>query len=119
MYMTQHSRHRRDADWTPAVDISERADSYLLRADLPGVAPEDIEISLKDQVLTLQGSRAAGETGRSHHAERVSGRFLRRFTLPATIDGERIEARSVHGTLEITVPKLPEVLPRRVTVEAA
>lgn len=120
MYTTREIRRSRDADWTPAVDITESSDCYVLRADLPGVAPESIDISLENQVLTLEGSRAAvGENGRRHHAERVSGRFQRRFTLPATVDGERIEARSVHGTLEITVPKLPEVLPRRIEIEAA
>ena len=109
------------ADWTPAVDIVELADRYLLTADLPGVSPDDIEIQLKDHVLTLEGARSgvAPEGGRRQHAERRTGRFQRRFTLPATIDGDAIEARSVHGTLEITVPKLPEVQPRRIEIAAA
>lgn len=116
------NRPSRVADWTPAVDIAERSDSYLLRADLPGVDPESIEITLNKQVLTLAGRRDSGKPGddvRTHHNERVSGSFRRHFTLPATIDGDAIEARSVHGTLEVRIPKLPEIQPRRVTVEAA
>lgn len=110
------------ADWVPAVDIAERPDSFVLRADLPGVAPEDIEITLNEQVLTLAGSRGPStlqNAARPHRSERTSGRFLRRFTLPASIDGDAIEARSAHGTLEITVPKLPEIQPRRIAVDAA
>ena len=115
-------RQTHAADWIPAVDIAERPGSFVLRADLPGVAPEDIEITLNDQVLTLKGSRGPStlrDTAQPRRSERASGRFLRRFTLPASIDGDAIEARSVHGTLEITVPKLPELQPRRIAVDAA
>ena len=109
------------ADWIPAVDIAETDDRFVLTADLPGVSPDDIEISLEDNVLTLAGRRAdvEAEGRRRHYAERRNGRFLRRFTLPATIDGDRIEARSAYGTLEITVPKRAEVQPRRIEVAAA
>lgn len=121
--MTQNpitSRPAQAADWAPAVDIVELKDRYVLTADLPGVLPESIEISLKDQVLTLEGHRgAAAEGGRRHYQERASGRFLRRFTLPATIDGDAIQAKSTHGTLEISVPKQARVTPRRISVEAA
>ncbi len=122
MTFTQLTRRPAEsADWTPPVDIAETDDRYVLTADLPGVSPEDIEISLEDNVLTLAGRRADIEADgrRRHYAERRTGRFLRRFTLPATINGDAIEARSAHGTLAITVPKRAEVQPRRIEVAAA
>jgi HSP20 family protein len=110
------------ADWVPAVDIIEEKDRFLLRADVPGVAPADIDISMEDGVLTISGER---QTEKHEDAEgvrrfeRVSGRFHRRFTLPETADADGIAAKSTNGILEVSIPKLPEVQPRRITVEAA
>lgn len=110
------------SDWAPAVDIVEEKDRFLLRADVPGVAAEDIEINMEDGVLTISGER---HTEKHEDAEgvrrfeRVSGRFYRRFSLPETADAEGIKARSANGILEVAIPKLPEVQPRRITVEAA
>jgi HSP20 family protein len=107
------------ADWTPAVDIIERADRFELTADLPGVRPEDIDVSLDGRLLRLSGVRDNGvATDRRNLDERSSGRFCRRFTLPVSVDGERIVARAQHGTLQLSVPKVPEVLPRRITIDA-
>ena len=110
------------SDWSPAVDIIEEKDRFVLRADIPGVARNDIEISMEDGILTIAGER---QTDKHEEAEgvkrfeRVSGRFYRRFTLPETADAEGIAARSANGILEVTIPKQPEVQPRRITVEAA
>jgi HSP20 family protein len=110
------------SDWVPAVDIVEEKDRFLLRADVPGVTPADIDVSMEDGVLTIAGER---HTEKHEDAEgvrrfeRVSGRFYRRFTLPETADAEGIAAKSSNGILEVSIPKLPEVQPRRITVEAA
>jgi len=110
------------ADWAPAVDIIEDKDRFVLRADLPGVDRDDIDVSMDDGVLTIAGERRAEEPSEFDgikRYERASGRFQRRFTLPESADAEAIKARSVNGILEISIPKRPEVQARRITVEAA
>ena len=110
------------ADWAPAVDIIEENDRFVLRADVPGVAPGDIEISMDAGVLSVAGERQSENTkeepGR-HRVERASGRFLRRFSLPELADASGITAKSSNGILEVAIPKQPEVQARRITVEAA
>ena len=110
------------SDWAPAVDIIEEKDRFVLRADVPGVSRDDIEVSMDDGVLTIAGERHTEKQENVEGVrrfERVSGKFFRRFTLPETADAERIAARSANGILEVSIPKLPEVQPRRITVEAA
>ena len=110
------------ASWTPAVDIVEEKDQFVLRADVPGVNPEDMDISMDNGVLTLSGERKSEDVTEEQgfrRVERVSGRFFRRFNLPDTADAEGIRARSSNGILEVTIPKLPEVQARRITVEAS
>ena len=110
------------SDWAPAVDIVEEKDRFVLRADLPGVAPGDIEISMEDGALSISGERHTEkheDTEGVKRFERVSGKFYRRFSLPETADAEGIAARSANGILEVSIPKQPEVQPRRITVEAA
>ncbi len=108
--------------WKPAVDIIEEKDRFLLRADVPGVNAADIDISMDAGVLTISGERLAEERGEDtdvQRMERSTGRFSRRFTMPETADAESITAKSSNGILEVVIPKLPEVLARRITVEAA
>lgn len=110
------------ADWVPPVDIIEENNRFVLRADVPGVAADDIEVSMEDGVLTVSGQRHAeshDEAKGMRRFERASGRFYRRFSLPETADAEGIAAKSANGILEVSIPKLPEVQPRRITVEAA
>ncbi|MEJ2602247.1 MAG: Hsp20/alpha crystallin family protein [Gammaproteobacteria bacterium] len=107
------------ADWVPAVDISEEEDRFVLTADVPGVDPKDIEVSMENGVLTLSGKREFADRDEKNgyrRIERVSGTFFRRFTLPETADAEGITARSSHGVLEISIPKQPKVMPRRIDV---
>jgi HSP20 family protein len=109
-------------DWVPAVDIIEEKERFVLRADVPGVDPADIEVSMDAGVLSIAGQRA--EQARSEEAglqrmERLSGRFFRRFSLPDTTDAENIKAQCRNGILEVSIPKLPEVRARRIEVEAA
>lgn len=108
--------------WSPAVDILEEKDSFLLRADLPGVNPTDIDISMDGGVLTVSGVRNAAERGEDtavQRVERLSGKFSRRFTLPETVDADSITAKHRNGILEVIIPKQPEMKARKVTVEAA
>ena len=109
-------------DWRPAVDIVEEQERFVLRADVPGVDPADIDLSMDAGVLSISGHRTAesrSEEAGMQRVERVSGRFFRRFSLPDTADAEGIKAHSKNGILEVTVPKLPEVQARRIEVEAA
>ncbi|NQV87878.1 MAG: Hsp20/alpha crystallin family protein [Woeseiaceae bacterium] len=108
--------------WVPAVDIMEEKQGFLLRADLPGVNPADIDVSMDAGVLTLSGVRHAEERAEDtavQRAERVTGQFFRRFTLPETADADGITATSRNGILELAIPKQPQVKARRISVEAA
>lgn len=110
------------ADWIPAVDIVEETDRFVLRADVPGVDPADIDVSMDAGTLTVSGQRheeSHSEQAGLQRVERVSGRFYRRFSLPETADAEGIKAHSRNGILEVTIPKLPAVQSRRISVEAA
>ena len=99
-------------DWVPAVDIIEEKKRFVLRADVPGVTPADIEISMDAGVLTIAGQRAReshDEDAGLQRMERVSGRFYRRFSLPDTADAEHISAQCRDGILEVAIPKQPQV----------
>ena len=108
------------ANWTPPVDIREEESRFVLHADIPGVNPGDIEVTMENGVLTISGSR--DETNRDERngyrrVERISGRFFRRFTLPDTANAEDIKAHSTHGVLEVIIPKHDRVMPRRISVD--
>jgi len=108
-------------NWVPAVDIQEEADKYVIHADIPGVDPKDIEITMEKGVLSIQGQRKE-ETKASHEnyqrVERVQGAFSRRFNLPEQVDIESISATGKHGVLEVTIPKLKAEQPRKINVQS-
>ncbi|PPE75390.1 heat-shock protein Hsp20 [Solimonas fluminis] len=107
------------ADWAPAVDIEEYADKFVLTADVPGVDPATIELTLEKGVLTLSGNRAAAAEPAGverRRVERATGRFHRRFALPDTVDSEAVSASNRNGVLEITIPKRPQAQARKITV---
>ena len=109
-------------DWVPAVDIIEEKDRFVLRADVPGVNPADIEVSMDAGVLTIAGQRVQeshGEDAGLQRMERASGRFFRRFSLPDTADAENVSAQCRNGILEVSIPKQPQVQARRIEVQAA
>ncbi|HHH46167.1 MAG TPA: Hsp20/alpha crystallin family protein [Thiotrichales bacterium] len=109
------------ADWVPAVDIKEEPDKFVIHADVPGVDPKDIEVSMENGVLTIKGQREEEKKEEKEgykRIERVRGAFYRRFSLPDTADAEKIRAKVKNGVLEIVIPKQEEVQPRRITVEA-
>lgn len=110
------------ANWTPAVDVVEQKDRFVVRADVPGVDPADIHVNMDGNVLSVAGERKAedrSDVDGVQRFERVSGRFERRFTLPESADADGITAKSTNGILEISIPKQPEVQARRISVEAA
>jgi HSP20 family protein len=104
--------------WTPAVDISERKDAYIVAAEVPGVAIDDLEITFEGGLLTLEGTRRAVPkfAERIHRAERNYGHFRRSITLPTHVKPEAIEASTQNGVLQIMVPKAEEVPAHRIQV---
>jgi len=111
-----------DASWTPAVDIHEEAKQFVVRADLPGVTPKDIEITAEKGVLALRGSRnfeQKSDDGHYSRIERVTGKFVRTFTLPENVATDQINAKFKDGVLELTIPKIAKPEPRRIEVQAA
>ena len=105
------------ADWLPRADIKEDREHFVIEVDLPGVATDDIHVDMEEGVLTIQGERRREvPVGARYRGDRAYGRFLRRFSLPDTADGDKIRARSHHGVLEIVIPKQKQVQPRRIKV---
>jgi len=105
--------------WAPALDISERKDAYLVTVELPGVEAEDLEITLEDGLLTIQGERHFAHDSSEqqfHRVERRYGAFRRSITLPAQVQAEQIEASFDNGVLQIVVPKMEEATPKRIQI---
>jgi HSP20 family protein len=105
--------------WAPALDISERKDAYLVTVELPGVEADDLQITLEDGLLTIQGERRFAHDSSEqqfHRVERRYGAFRRSITLPAQVQAEQIEASADNGVLQIMVPKMEEAKPKRIQV---
>ncbi len=110
------------AEWAPAVDIKEEAGKFVLHADIPGVKPEEIDISMEAGVLTIKGEKnteATTEKENYKRVERTYGSFYRRFSLPDTANAEAISAASKNGVLVITIPKREAVQPKKISVSSA
>lgn len=107
------------AEWTPAVDIKEKADGYVFYADVPGVNPADIDVTMENGILTVKGAReteAHAVREGYKRIERVHGTFYRRFSLPDTADSDAITAKCSNGVLEIVIPKKSAVQPRKIVI---
>ena len=106
-------------NFVPSVDIAETQEKILVRAELPGMQQEDIEIEFENGLLTLRGERnfQKEEGVNWHRVERTYGSFSRSFTLPRTVDAERISASYRDGVLEIEVPKKEEAKPKQIRIE--
>jgi HSP20 family protein len=107
--------------WIPPVDLFEDGDHFVLRADLPGVAEEDVSIELEDSILTISGERksereVAGEGFR--RVERATGSFRRSLTLPDGVDADAVTAAFDRGVLEVRIPKPEQRKPRRIEIAA-
>lgn len=121
---------RFDADpasraWLPALDVVERGDAYVVTTELPGVTPDQVEVSFEQNVLTLRGTKTpsidARNTGelRVFAAERVHGTFERSVRLPEFVDADRITASFEHGVLTVSIPKAEAAKPRKIEIGTA
>jgi HSP20 family protein len=107
--------------WTPSVDISENKEQIVLEAELPGMKPEDVEISIENNVLTLRGERKfekKEDNENLHRVERSYGVFTRSFTLPLTVNAENATAEFENGVLRLTLAKKEEAKPRRIEIKS-
>jgi HSP20 family protein len=107
------------SDWSPAVDIKEEANRYVIAVDVPGVDPDKIEVHMENGMLTIKGERESEKkTEREGYKriEREHGVFYRRFTMPDGVNANAIDASSKHGVLTIAIPKAEAAQPRRITV---
>jgi HSP20 family protein len=108
-----------NSTWAPACDIFEDKDGIKIVAEVPGLAPADVKISLENNSLTIRGEKkqvAEEKTERVHRYERSYGVFERSFVLPTTVDPEKVEAEVVNGLLTITLPKVERAKPREIQV---
>ena len=108
------------SNWTPQVDIKESGTDFTVLADIPGVSPEDVDITLHNGVLTIKGERSIEteeEKNNYKRRERIRGSFFRQFTLPDSTDEDAIEAKAVNGVIEITIPKAEKPKPLNITVQ--
>ena len=106
--------------WIPSIDLKETAEGYTLEADLPGLGEEDIDLTVKDNVVTLKGERkqASEVEGQGYHrSERRHGSFQRSFELPAGIDATKVTAAFDRGVLRVEIPKKEEAKPRSIKVQ--
>ena len=106
--------------WIPAVDILENENELVVKADLPDIKFEDMDVHIENGTLTLRGERKfekQGEKGGYHRVERGYGTFERSFTLPETVDSEHVKADYKNGVLTVTLPKKEIAKPRQVKVE--
>ena len=109
-------------DWSIALDVAENDDAYLVKATVPGINPDDMEITLEDDVLTLKGEILRDEEVEDvkyHVRERRYGSFSRSIRFPATVNGDAVEATYNNGILSLNIPKAEAVKPKRITINAS
>jgi HSP20 family protein len=119
LHSQQASGRATTTAWAPALDISERKDAYLVTVELPGLKPEDLDITMEDGLLTIKGERqftSESSEQQFHRVERRYGAFRRSITLPAQVQADHIEATFDLGVLQIVVPKAEEAKPKRIQV---
>jgi HSP20 family protein len=110
------------SSWYPACDVFEDKESVKIVAELPGVKPEDVKLSLENNLLTIRGEKkqeAEERSERVHRYERSYGSFERAFVLPSTVDGDKISAQYQNGVLSVIVPKAERARPREIPVRTA
>ena len=109
------------SDWSPVCDVRESETEFTVRAELPGVAKENVKINMVDNTLVLRGEKkqeTEDKKGNWHHVERSYGTFERTFTLPSHVAAEKITARFQDGVLEIVIPKADEARPREIRIDS-
>jgi HSP20 family protein len=107
--------------WAPSVDVEESEKEIVVKADLPGVDPKDIDISIVDGSLVLKGEKKQEKEEKKknyHRVERFYGQFFREIPLPAGADADKVVASSTKGVISVTIPKKPEAQPKKIAVKA-
>lgn len=107
--------------WVPAVDIKEEEKAYVIHADVPGVKPDEIDVSMEGGLLTIKGERKEDKEEEKEgykRVERVRGSFYRRFSLPDNADAEKIDASSENGVLKIVIPKKTAEQAKKIKIKA-
>lgn len=107
--------------WAPRVDISETDKAFVVKADLPGVEPKDVEVLVRDGILTLKGEKREQREEKQknyHRTERFVGQFFRSIPLPVGVDEENVNATTAKGVLTVSIPKMPEAQPKKIAVKA-
>jgi HSP20 family protein len=108
--------------WAPAVDIFENGDDLVIRAEIPGVDKDEVDISVRNNSLTLRGERKREQEiddDNAYRLERSYGNFVRSFSLPRTVDSSRISAKYSNGVLDIILPKAEEAKPKKIEIATA
>jgi HSP20 family protein len=111
-----------EAFWYPSMDVSETDTAIIVRAELPGMTKKDVDISLQDNVLTVQGEKKRKKKTKHenfYRVERSFGHFCQSFTLPAAVEQDKVKATFAHGVLSITLPKTESAKPRRIAITPA
>lgn len=116
---------RRDTDedlfpsvWSPAVDVAESDNEYLVKVELPGINKEDVKVTVQDSVLTILGEKKQETEAKNYHrVERSYGSFQRSFTLPSTVKADKVDATFKDGVLTIALPKAEEAKPKEIDVK--
>ena len=106
--------------WTPAANIYEDEDAFQIAFELAGVEPKDVDIRFENGSVTVKGERKLADADKKENYHRIEiayGTFTRSFTLPASVDGEKIKAENRNGVLTVTVPKKPEAKPKTIQVK--
>jgi len=105
-------------DWMPVVDIDETDDDFTVKAELPGVEKDDVDVNIENGILTIRGEKKTEIEDKKHHRVECSyGSFVRSFTLPQAVDAEKVEANYNNGVLNLTIPKAEEAKPKKIEVK--
>ena len=112
-------------DWVPALDVAERRDAFIVQAELPGVSPDQVDITFEQNILTLRGTKPTGlassngDRAYMFAAERAGGSFERSVRLPEHVDADHIAATFANGLLTVTVPKAAAAQPRKILINSS
>ena len=106
--------------WAPSIDLSETPDAYTLKADLPGMNSEDVNVEVHDDIITISGERKeerSSEEENVHVTEVSYGKFMRSVRLPISVDPDKVKAKFENGVLKVSLPKSEKVKPKKIEIE--
>ncbi len=114
--------NRSERGWLPAIDLSETKDAILVKADIPGIDPKDMDVSLQGDLLVIRGERKEEKEEKDENFHRVEirrGAFTRSIRIPVAVDADRIEAKYENGVLKIKLPKKEEIKPKQIEIKSS